>query len=51
MDASEKDLVNRFLDKSKSREYFATANRLGDLMFEVIDGIGQRNRLHRLLLV
>lgn len=51
MDATERELVDRFLDKSKSREYFRNANILGDLMFEVLESIGQKNRFYRLLVV
>jgi predicted nucleotidyltransferase len=50
-DAAEEVLIARFLDKNKSQEYFRTANKLGDLVFEVLDSIGQKNRFHRLLLV
>jgi len=39
-DAAEEELVSRFLDKNKSQEYFRTANKLGDLVFDVLDRIG-----------
>lgn len=50
-DAPEEVLVDRFLDKSKSRDYFQTANKLGDLVFEVLYSIGHENRFYRLLVV
>ncbi len=50
-DASEEELVKRFLDKQQSRKYFQSAYRFGDLVFEVLDAIGKRNRFHRLLVV
>ena len=49
--ASEIELVSRFLDKDQSKKYFESAGRFGDLMFEVLDAIGGRNALHRLLVV
>jgi predicted nucleotidyltransferase len=52
-DASEKELVERFLDKEQSKKYFDSANRFGDLMFEVLEAIGKKkeNRFYRLLIV
>ena len=52
-DASEDELVKRFLDSQKSRKYFESANRFGDLMFEVLEAIGKqrKNPFYRLLIV
>lgn len=50
-DASEKELVRLFLDKDKSKEYFESAYRFGDLVFELLHTIGGNNLFHRLLVV
>ena len=50
-DATEDELIDRFLDKSKSQYYRQSGNTLGDLVFEVMESIGKRNVLHRLLVV
>jgi len=50
-DASEGDLVNRFMDSATSRRYFAEANEFGDLVAELLNATGKGTRLHRLLLV
>jgi len=47
----EKELLPRFLDRDVSREYFALAAQFGDKIFDVIETIGQRGQLHRLLVV
>lgn len=44
-------LIDRFLDRKTSKEFFASAADFGDKMFEVIETIGQRQKLHRLLVV
>jgi len=49
--SNEDDLIERFMDKERSREYMTAAYRFGDLMFEALMAIGQRDRFHRLLLV
>ncbi len=49
-DASEDELVERLMDKTKSKE-FESAYRFGDLVFEVLQAIGGGNRFHRLLVV
>jgi predicted nucleotidyltransferase len=49
--ACEDELVTRFLDRNTSREYLEAAFKFGDLMFEALDLIGQRNRFHRVLVV
>jgi predicted nucleotidyltransferase len=50
-DHSEKELAGRFLDAEKSKEYFPSANELGNLTFTAIELIGQKNTFHRLLVV
>ena len=50
-DASEDKLIEVFLDKNKSKEYFEAASRLGNLVFEVLDTIGKKTLFHRLLVV
>lgn len=50
-DASEDVLIERFLKESTSRHYFETGNKLGDLVFRILEGIGRKNRFHRILLV
>lgn len=50
-DASEGELVERFMDEAKRREYFESASRFGDLVFEVLQVFGGGNRFHRLLVV
>jgi len=49
--AAEDELIGRFLDKEKSRAYFRAANHLGDLVFEVLESIGNQNPFYRLLVV
>jgi hypothetical protein len=50
-DASEEDLIARFLDQKQSRKSFESALRFGGLVFEVLAALGQGNRFHRLLVV
>jgi predicted nucleotidyltransferase len=50
-DASEDELVQRFMKKQTSGEYFESAYRFGDLVFEVLQTVGRGNRFHRLLVV
>jgi predicted nucleotidyltransferase len=50
-DAAEEVLVDRFLEGNKSHEYFRSANQLGDLVFEILESIGKKDRFHRLLVV
>lgn len=50
-DASEDELVARFLDKQRKKEYWASAFEFGDLVFAVFNAIGNGNRFHRLLVV
>ncbi len=49
--AEEHDLVHRFLDKDKSREYLSAAYSFGDRIFEAMNRIGKEGRFHRLLVV
>jgi hypothetical protein len=49
--AGEAELVDRFLDRTTSREYMDAAYKFGDLMFEALNSIGQGNRFHRILVV
>ena len=50
-DASEKDLVRVFMDKEKSKQYFESAYKFGDLVFELLHAISGDNLFHRLLVV
>lgn len=50
-DADERVLVRRFLESKRGGEYFQGANKLGDLVYEVLESIGEKNRFHRLLIV
>ena len=49
--AAEDELINHFLDRDRSRGYFKAANQLGDLVFDVLENIGQNSRFYRLLVV
>lgn len=44
-------LIERFLDRETSREYFQNATRFGNRVFDLIETLGQRRSLHRLLVV
>lgn len=46
-EAPEEELVDRFLEKGMSE----SADQLGDLVFEILDSIGDKNAFHRLLVV
>jgi hypothetical protein len=48
---SEKDLVEKFMDRKTSRAYLGAAYDFGDLVFEALTKIGKGNRFHRLLVV
>lgn len=50
-DASEDELVEKFLDKNVRKQYWETSFEFGDLIFEAFSLIGNKNRLHRLLVV
>lgn len=49
--ASENELIQRFMDRERSRLYMSAAYRFGDLVFDVLAAIGDGNRFHRLLVV
>ena len=49
--AEEKELVRRFMDKSTSQGYLKDAYEFGDLVFHVLNSIGEGNRFHRILVV
>jgi len=50
-DAPEEELIARFMDKKQRKEYFDSAYRFGDLVFEVLAIVGNKNLFHRLLVV
>jgi hypothetical protein len=51
-DASEKDLVSRFMDKQKRETYRESASRFGDSVFDVMDAVGKKSpHFYRLLVV
>jgi hypothetical protein len=50
-DKSEEELLDKFMDKTQSNEFSPSAFDFGDLVFEVLDKIGNKNSLHRLLVV
>ncbi len=47
----EEDLIERFLDGEKSKEYSKSEGALGNLMFSAIEQIGQKCPFHRVLVV
>jgi predicted nucleotidyltransferase len=50
-DASEDELVKRFMEPETSRQYSESQYLFGDLLFEVLQDVGKNNRFHRLLVV
>jgi len=48
---SENELVARFKDKSASQSYMRDSYRFGDLVFDELSSLSNRNRFHRLLVV
>ena len=50
-DASEDELVEKFLDKNIKKQYWESSFEFGDLIFKAFTLIGQNNRFHRLLVV
>jgi predicted nucleotidyltransferase len=50
-EVSEEELVARFLDKQKKKEYWDSVFEFGDLVFAVFNAVGNGNRFHRLLVV
>jgi hypothetical protein len=49
--APEQELIERFMDTEKSKEYLEAAGRFGDLVRDALDGIGKGSRFHRLIVV
>src|SRR5262249_2297459 len=49
--AEEPELIERFADKDQRKRYVSDAYAFGDAMLEIIDSIGQKTRLHRMLVV
>jgi hypothetical protein len=47
----EDDLINKFMDKSITRQYFAEAANFGEQMYDVLHTIGQNQPFYRLLVV
>jgi predicted nucleotidyltransferase len=50
-DASEDELIQRFMDPEMSKVYSESQYRFGDLVFEALQAVGKNNRFHRLLVV
>jgi predicted nucleotidyltransferase len=48
---SEDDLIEKFLDKPTSKQYFAEAAGFGEQMFDVLRSIGQDQPFYRMLVV
>jgi len=45
--ASEEELIRKFMDKETSRSYLGTGNKFGDLVFEALTSIGRGNPTRR----
>jgi predicted nucleotidyltransferase len=50
-DAPEPEMVKRFLDPEVAKQHLDSANVLGDLTFQALELIGQKNSFHRMLTV
>jgi hypothetical protein len=51
-DASEDELVSRFMDKQKRETYRESASRFGDSVFDVMEAVGKKSpHFYRLLVV
>lgn len=50
-DASEDEMVEKFLDKNIKKKYWESSFEFGDLIFQAFSLIGNNNRFHRLLVV
>jgi hypothetical protein len=50
-DAPEDVMIQRFLNPETSRAYFHEASNLGDLVFTLLELIGEKSTFHRLLVV
>ena len=49
--AAEDELIDRYLSQSASGDQFGTGKGLGDLVFALLEDVGQRNQFHQLLVV
>ena len=49
--ASESELLGKFIDKKTGQSYMSAAYKFGDLVFEVLTKIGNGNPFHRVLVV
>lgn len=50
-EVGEEALIQQFLDKNKSKEFFIEANAFGNNVFEVLELIGKDERFYRILMV
>ena len=50
-DESKKTLLARFSDRQQSLALFKAAKEFGDLIFDILESIGARNRFYRVLVV
>jgi len=50
-DMAEPELVSRFMMRDSYRQYMNSAHHFGDLVFAVMETVGQHNRFYRLLVV
>lgn len=48
---AEETLVERFLDKTQTRDLMAAASKFGDLIYQALTEIGGNNAFHRMLVV
>lgn len=50
-DVPEDELILQFTDKQRRQEYFVSARQFGNLVFELLNIVGEGNSFHRLLVV
>lgn len=50
-DESKKELLNRFSDREQSLTLFKSAKEFGDLVLDILESIGRKNRFYRVLVV
>jgi hypothetical protein len=50
-DEPDEILIKRFSDSEHNRAMFDAANQFGNLVFDILEDIGQGNRFHRVLVV
>lgn len=50
-DASENEMVQRFLDKKQSKPYRESRDTFGNLVFDLLETIGNGSKFHRLIVV